>query len=605
MGMVLIAVPCAPGAQLMQRGNAVPEAGAAVPAQQPAAAARVLTLDEALELAEPKSEQVTIAAAGVTRAESQEQRVRSEWLPQVSAVAAYDRALASEFSGLFDTSGPSCIPFTVNPDAPLQDRVGEIERALRDCPPAGNAFGGGDTTDDDLSLPFGQPNTYRVNLAFSQNVYTGGRLQAQQAQARLGRENAGLALTSTRAQLALDVSQAYFDAVLADRLVDDRRRDARAGRANRRSGAAAARGGTHGGVRSAARAGGARHRAARGDPPCATSAISSYLRLKQLLDLPLDHADAARLHARRGRAAAAGRAVGQRDCRRRSRNRRPARPHRGDAGRQRRAAARSRVIRVARSQRLPTVSVSSAYGRVAYSGRAALRRVPHQLDDRRGCVGADLHRRPDQGGRADGARANLVESQARLQLTQELAALDEASTRLELTNARAAWESTAGIVQQAQRAYEIAELRYREGLSTQLELSDARLLLQQAQNQRAVAARTVQLARVRLALLPDLPLSAASSPAAAVQGAGVTQQQAPVTPPAARPRQRRQRAQDRNETTEFASRRIASVLHGFKTHSRFDRLAVRQSRDASGAQRRATATAFRLKPEARREPKHA
>ncbi len=56
-------------------------------------------------------------------------------------------------------------------------------------------------------------------------------------------------------------------------------------------------------------------------------------------------------------------------------------------------------------------------------------------------------------------------------------------------------------------AYEIAELRYREGLSTQLELSDARLLLQQAQANRAQAARDVQVARVRLALLPDLPLT--------------------------------------------------------------------------------------------------
>ena len=37
----------------------------------------------------------------------------------------------------------------------------------------------------------------------------------------------------------------------------------------------------------------------------------------------------------------------------------------------------------------------------------------------------------------------------------------------------AAWEATAGTVQQAVRAYEIAELRYREGVSTQLELADA------------------------------------------------------------------------------------------------------------------------------------
>ena len=186
-----------------------------MPARQPAAAARVLTLDEALELAEPKSEQVTIATAGVTRAESQEQRVRSEWLPQVSAVAAYDRALASEFSGLFDASGSSCIPFCgelagAAPGPRRRDRA----RAAR--LPAGrrtpSAAATRESTDDDLSLPFGQPNTYRVNLAFSQNVYTGGRLQAQQAQARLGRANAALALTSTRAQLALDVSQAYFDA---------------------------------------------------------------------------------------------------------------------------------------------------------------------------------------------------------------------------------------------------------------------------------------------------------------------------------------------------------------------------------------------------------
>ena len=109
------------------------------------------------------------------------------------------------------------------------------------------------------------------------------------------------------------------------------------------------------------------------------------------------------------------------------------------------------------------------------------------------------------------ARADLAETRARLRLARELATLDEASSRLELANARAAWEATAGTVQQAQRAHEIAELRYREGLSTQLELSDARLLLQQAQATRAQAARDVQMARVRLALLSDLPLTTAGS----------------------------------------------------------------------------------------------
>ena len=47
--------------------------------------------------------------------------------------------------------------------------------------------------------------------------------------------------------------------------------------------------------------------------------------------------------------------------------------------------------------------------------------------------------------------------------------------------ASAAWEATAGTVQQASRAYDIAEVRYGAGVSTQLELSDSRLLLQQAE----------------------------------------------------------------------------------------------------------------------------
>ena len=89
------------------------------------------------------------------------------------------------------------------------------------------------------------------------------------------------------------------------------------------------------------------------------------------------------------------------------------------------------------------------------------------------------------------ARAGVDEQKARLSLTRELADLDGASARAELRAPRcAAWQASAGTIQQAARAYEIAELRYREGLSTQLELSDSRLLLAQAQVNRASAARS-------------------------------------------------------------------------------------------------------------------
>ena len=532
-GIVLVLVPWGVRAQTAQRANPVPATSLAGPARQPAAAARVLTLDEALDLAEPESEQVTIATAGVTRAESQQLRVRSEWMPQVTAVAAYDRALASEFSGVFDNLGPSCIPFTVDPAAPLQDRVGEIERALRDCPPSGSLFGSGTTDesesdDSSRSLPFGQPNTYRINLAFSQNLYTGGRLQAQQNQAKLGRESAQLNLTSTRAQLALDVAQAYFDAVLSDQLVviaeatlAQAESTADQVRLQREAGRLAEFDLLRAQVsRDTQRPEVIRRRNERD---------LAHLRLKQLLDLPLDQPvrPVATLEeavlsppAQRWASEIAVAEAGDAPARVRT-----AVTQAGNDVQQSEAG-----IRVARSQRLPVVSVNSAFGQVAYSG------FPRFGEFRTNwTIGASASMPIFTGGRIKAdettARANLIESQARLQQTKELATLEEASTRLQLANARAAWESTAGIVQQAQRAYEIAELRYREGLSTQLELSDARLLLEQARNQRAVAAAAVQLARVRLVLLPELPVSAGAAAAAAQPQQA--QQQTTVSTPAA------------------------------------------------------------------------
>src|SRR5215207_4876388 len=61
-----------------------------------------LTLEQVLALAEARSEAIGISRAGVQRAEGETIRARSGLLPQLSASASYDRALASEFQGLFD-----------------------------------------------------------------------------------------------------------------------------------------------------------------------------------------------------------------------------------------------------------------------------------------------------------------------------------------------------------------------------------------------------------------------------------------------------------------------------------------------------------------------
>src|SRR5207253_546140 len=72
-----------------------------------------LTLEQVLEIAATRSESIGIAQAGIRRAAGDEVRARSELFPQLSASAGYDRALASEFSGLFDNSS---IPGSGNSD---------------------------------------------------------------------------------------------------------------------------------------------------------------------------------------------------------------------------------------------------------------------------------------------------------------------------------------------------------------------------------------------------------------------------------------------------------------------------------------------------------
>jgi outer membrane protein TolC len=110
-------------------------------------------------------------------------------------------------------------------------------------------------------------------------------------------------------------------------------------------------------------------------------------------------------------------------------------------------------------------------------------------------------------GEVDVARANLSEAELRLQQTHKLAEVDARNTATQLEAADAAWQASSGTIEQAAQAYQIAELRYREGLSTQTELLDSRIQLQQAQASRARAARDLQVAKVRMVLLPALPLS--------------------------------------------------------------------------------------------------
>lgn len=501
-----------------------------------------LTLDQVLELAEPQSEAMAIAREAVRSAEGEQVRARSGLLPQLSASAGYDRALASEFEGVFDTgtSGTECAPFTLNSQAAIDARVAEIERAI-DCGAIGGGFFGGGSGEDGgglEDLPFGRENTWRASLSFSQNLYSGGRLGAQARLAAAGHEAATLGVTTARAQLLLDVTQAYYDAVLSERLV------AIAGATLEQSGATLRQ------VEAGFAAGAQpefevlRASVARDNqvPVLIRQRVSrdvAFLRLKQLLGLPADYdlrladalgdEDLAPPPVFAERVTAVERVMRVDDPAAYTLQANVPVPDRTAVAQASTAVSLGdAALALAKAQRMPSASLTSTFSRVGYPTG-----ILPSLGRTNWSIGASLTLPILTGGRQRGdesvASAELEQARLQRQQLEELAALDTRATWAELLAARAAWEASAGTVQQATRAYEIAEVRYGAGVSTQLELSDSRLLRQQAEANRAQAARDLQVARARAALLPDLPVTGVGA-GGGVTGAAPTLLPAPQAP---------------------------------------------------------------------------
>jgi outer membrane protein TolC len=204
--------------------------------------------------------------------------------------------------------------------------------------------------------------------------------------------------------------------------------------------------------------------------------------------------------------------------------------------------AQQGLVRAARGERLPSIQITSGYQRLYFPTS-----VFPQLSNAREnwTIGAALSLPLFTGGRIRGdemvAQGNLDQARAQLQQTREVAALDARVALSALDQAQATWQASAGTAQQAARAYSIDQIRFREGISTQTDLSQSRLLLEQALANRAQAARDLAVARVRIALLRDLPLqaggasgqsqsqtqsgNAVNGATAGGQGGGSTQQQ--------------------------------------------------------------------------------
>ena len=428
----------------------------------------VITLEDALRIGLSQSDELVAAEARVDEARAEEDRARSELLPQINGIVSYNRTLASEFQRVFRN------------------------------------------TTDLEELPFGRTNVWLASVSLQQNIFTGGRIAARRALARDGRKEAALNLRTTEGQVALAVAEAFYDAALGDRLVTVAELTLEQAEATVRQTELAFSVGTQPEFEAL------RARVSRDNQVPIVHRTQmlrdiAYLRLKQKLDIPADQPislsvtlDSELLQAPEpftSRFAVVEEHFTQ--------------P--GGVATLERTAVRAAEMQVAQFEEAlraveaegrPQISAAVDYAKVAYPTGI----VTGWSNPRTNWIaGVTMNIPIFTGGRQSAdeaaARAQLTAQRAQYDLTRELADLESRSVWIEVATAHANWQATDASVKFARRAYQIAEIRFQAGVSTQLELSDARLQLQQSEANRATAGRNLQVARVKAALLPDLPVS--------------------------------------------------------------------------------------------------
>jgi outer membrane protein TolC len=486
-------------------------------AQQPAAGTPVrLSLDDALRIAQAQSPTVDLARAGVTRATGQRYQARSQYLPQLSGTAGYTKTLKSQFSG-FGSSGPDtvatpttqslCTPF-IPSDATADQRAAAFAQAASCQSSSGGS--GFDLT----KTSFGATNQYALGLNLSQNVFAGGRIKAQNQAANAQLRSANIEVSSQRAQVSLDVTQAYYDAVLADQLVtiaDSSLAQTQAVLDQTRLSYQVGNSAEYDLLRAQV--------THDNELPVRIQAVSNrqvaYLRLKQLLNMPLDDSLQLTTSIEGVAEPTLPAVVANATVDTVTSDRAPVRQ--GEEA----VRVQEAQVKIARAERIPSLSIVSNYQRLYFPAQL-FPNLSNGVDN--WTVGLSTNFPLFDGGRIKGdeliAQSGLDQARAQQAETRQFAALDTRVALNSLTEAQAAFDASRGTADQAQRAYAIDQVRFREGISTQTDLSQSRLLLEQAVANRAQAARDLAVARVRLALLRDLPLqqssntsSAASTPA--------------------------------------------------------------------------------------------
>jgi outer membrane protein TolC len=174
---------------------------------------------------------------------------------------------------------------------------------------------------------------------------------------------------------------------------------------------------------------------------------------------------------------------------------------------------RQQLLRVAKADRWPSVSVQSTFSEQAFPSQV----LPFDTKFRRSWnaalkVSVPIFNGFRTEGAVEQARADVDRAMAERDQVAENVRLDVAQARAELERTRALAAARQETVRQAKRAQYLANVRYTNGLSTQLEVSDARLLAQQAEVNEVQATRDYLVALAQLERALGRPVAVVRQP---------------------------------------------------------------------------------------------
>ena len=420
-----------------------------------------LTLQDAVSRALAQGEEMRAARAYVKQTAGQVRVELSRALPQIRGSVLYDRKLQSIFQGAeLDTSD-----------------LGSILKAS----------------------PFAAENTWTAEITAEQLLFSGGKVSSALRTAKAAKRSAHASEEETASSLTSAVKQAYYDAVYAQRLVEIAERGLDLARAQLRQVRS-----EHGqGARSEYDVLRAEVDAANQEPAAIAARRDrdiARLSLKRLANVPLDRPVALVTPL-----AFPDGMVPVVTERAPSVERRPAL-----AAADAEVEARRNAVRVYQGQHWPDLYVSSTLQQQAFPGSF----LP-KLDDFQRNWDAYLRLEVPifTGLRVEGqvaqARSAYEKAAADRDQLREAVAIEAAQARADLDRTLATLAARSKTVQQARRAWELADVRYANGISTQLEVSDARLQFSSAEANEARAVRDylVALANLERAVGRPLPVT--------------------------------------------------------------------------------------------------